>query len=695
MDINLPSELNALRPSTATGGDLLAQLRAAGTIEAEVIKVLNDNLLLRSRLGDILTRNTLNYKTGDRLLLRLDERAATPVLKSSPAEPRPVSIETRAYPEIARLLSPERPVLAKVLRIVAQQAEIRLAQTAVRLPPQVTSRPGDLLRLVRDDSRQQIEITPLQAKVIYKSLIKQLVPATRDNGRTSLVRLYELLARAGGETRARTAEAPESLRQKPSVAAPAASRSAALAARVTGDSAQTPEARARPAATPAPTPPMDRRIPNARTETAVPPESPKTQTSKPAARGAENPQPPARSVGGNAINRNPVSADAAPMPRAVEIRQPGASAVTRANTSAGPGDSGAPSGPERPSVHTAPTPRNQAQPPSAMPPKPPPATSPQPGQPQAAPVSTPRTGLAAATTGLPPQAGTPASPAPAQPLAGAPGSANPNPPAAASGSLFDHGLKATDGRGDPAPLLNSLARLLPRLTQFDAASLQRWFQAAKLVDASATQSAPSMDIMRILARLGDGDGFARELGNLLAAEARSRAEAESQPARVPPEAPGPQIREGLKLIEQSLAQNLLQRATIGLQQETQQPLAFNLALPLLEHNEIKPLYIDLAQRKRAQDQSDPCWDIRIRFEFSALGPVCCHIMLEGSAVAASFYSERAATRADIDAALPELRRQLTDAGFEAGEFHSFSGGFKLDQAPLTAALGEALIDIEV
>ena len=118
-------------------------------------------------------------------------------------------------------------------------------------------------------------------------------------------------------------------------------------------------------------------------------------------------------------------------------------------------------------------------------------------------------------------------------------------------------------------------------------------------------------------------------------------------------------------------------------------------MPLLEQNEIKPLYIDLAQRKRAQKQGDQCWDIRIRFEFSALGPVCCHIVLEGSAVAASFYSERAATRANIDAALPELRRQLIDAGFDAGEFHSFSGGFKIDQSPLAAAVGEALIDIEV
>ena len=88
MDINLPSELTNPRPSTAAGGDLLAQLRAAGTIEAEVIKVLKDSLLLSSRLGEILTRNTLNYKTGDRLYLRLDERRPPTVMTPEP-EPEP------------------------------------------------------------------------------------------------------------------------------------------------------------------------------------------------------------------------------------------------------------------------------------------------------------------------------------------------------------------------------------------------------------------------------------------------------------------------------------------------------------------------------------------------------------------------------------------------------------------------------
>ena len=96
MDINLPSDLIKPGPASASSGDLLAQLRAAGTIEAEVVKVLQDSLLLRSRLGDILTRNTLNYRAGDRINLRLDERGPAPVLKSSPAPAKPVAREAAA-----------------------------------------------------------------------------------------------------------------------------------------------------------------------------------------------------------------------------------------------------------------------------------------------------------------------------------------------------------------------------------------------------------------------------------------------------------------------------------------------------------------------------------------------------------------------------------------------------------------------
>ena len=70
-------------------------------------------------------------------------------------------------------------------------------------------------------------------------------------------------------------------------------------------------------------------------------------------------------------------------------------------------------------------------------------------------------------------------------------------------------------------------------------------------------------------------------------------------------------------------------------------------------------------------------------------------MLEGSAVAASFYSELATTRASIDGALPDLRQQLAQAGFNPGEFHSFSGKIGVDESPAVAAYNEALIDIEV
>ena len=93
MDIKSLSDSLTGRAPVSQNGDLLAQLKAAGTIEAEVIQVLQDKLLLSSRLGDILTSNSLNYKVGDQLNLRLGGSEQNPVLKASPRIPGPIILD--------------------------------------------------------------------------------------------------------------------------------------------------------------------------------------------------------------------------------------------------------------------------------------------------------------------------------------------------------------------------------------------------------------------------------------------------------------------------------------------------------------------------------------------------------------------------------------------------------------------------
>ena len=96
MDIKIPSEPSSVRAASVQVGDLLSQLRVAGTVEARVVKLLNENqLLLNTRLGQILTSSTLDYRAGDRIKLRLDESSGQAVLKASSVEIKPLKVRAK------------------------------------------------------------------------------------------------------------------------------------------------------------------------------------------------------------------------------------------------------------------------------------------------------------------------------------------------------------------------------------------------------------------------------------------------------------------------------------------------------------------------------------------------------------------------------------------------------------------------
>ena len=215
MDIKILSELLTGKPAVSQTGDLLAQLKAAGTIEAEVIKVLQGKLLLSSRFGEILTTNTLNYKPGDQINLRLSGDAQNPVLKASPRTPGPVILDSGQNPRLSRALPPGQPVLAVVSRITAQRIEIRLADQILTLPRQSGIVRNQLLSLQRNDVGRSIEITPLDRKLIYKGLLKQLVPDQPKSNSTSLVRLLNLVNKAVDAAQSNAAAAIDSSRQLP------------------------------------------------------------------------------------------------------------------------------------------------------------------------------------------------------------------------------------------------------------------------------------------------------------------------------------------------------------------------------------------------------------------------------------------------------------------------------------------------
>jgi hypothetical protein len=246
-------------------------------------------------------------------------------------------------------------------------------------------------------------------------------------------------------------------------------------------------------------------------------------------------------------------------------------------------------------------------------------------------------------------------------------------------------------------LLQILLQMVPKIPDLDAAQIKQWFEYSSLIRSPEAKpsSATPTDSLQTLKQLVGKEAFSRELDLTLQPRTTPTAD-DAPPAKtMPQELLLALLRDGMKLVEQALSQNLLQRASLGLQQETQQSPSLSFALPFLDQQAVKPLHIELEQRDQPQEEKEKSWDIRLSFELADLGPVACHIFLQGVAVAASFYCEKSQTRIRVEQALPELKQQLSVAGFSAGEMHSFPGKPGQPQTSKTTSYAESLIDIEV
>jgi hypothetical protein len=245
--------------------------------------------------------------------------------------------------------------------------------------------------------------------------------------------------------------------------------------------------------------------------------------------------------------------------------------------------------------------------------------------------------------------------------------------------------------------LQMLLQWVPRLAEMNVTQIKQWFEFANLIRRPKAKSdlTATIDPVRSFNKLISEASFSRELTETIQLKLKAAAGEDAPKAKtLPQDILRQTVRDGIKLVEQSLSQNLLQRASLGLQQETQQPLSLSLVLPFLEKQEVKPIQIDLSQRNESSQDDANGWDIRLSFEFEGLGPISCHLFLEGRAVAASFYSDQDQTRNRIDQALPELKQQLTSAGFTNCEFHSFPGAHANTPPPARTGYSESLIDIE-
>ena len=658
MDIKIPNETITGRPVATQFGDLLAQLRIAGTIEAEVVKQLQGKLLLNSRLGQILTTNSLSYRPGDRLDIRLVDSEQGPILKASPRRTGPVTLDSAQNPRLLRALPADRSMLAVVTRTAAQRTEIKLADQVLTLPRLVGVARNQLLSLRRIDAERSIEVTPADRKLIYRALLKQLVPSQAERQPTGLVKLLNLVSKAVTVPASKPLATPESvvkpgsetvIGKQPIPEARQTSSRMVTAPPLPAGKAQTASASGSEA--------IRTNAKVGATEASIQPASANKSSAGKTPPATNSPQVSALLRQINKTSKKSLTSASpvkALVQNSVSSAKPSQPGTTRTATDSAPianktGSTSSGAGQAAPATNTATASSSRSQPALAIP--------------SQAGVVAPQTAVSNASS--PP----------------ANSAATGNNPASAAPTV-----------------LQSLLLLVPGIADLDANRIKQWFEYAKLVRTADPRPGltPATEPLKVLKQLGDEHRFNNELTRALQTGTRSQAGEESPAAKPPPPENLLQlVREGIKLVEQSLSQNLLQRASLGMQQETQQPLSLSFALPFLDQQEIKPLQIELAQRDQPQQERDNGWDIRLSFEFSGLGLISCHLFLESSTVAASFYSEQEQTRHRIEQALPQLREQLTSAGFTPGDFHSFVGEPTQKNRLSANAYSESLIDIEV
>ena len=247
--------------------------------------------------------------------------------------------------------------------------------------------------------------------------------------------------------------------------------------------------------------------------------------------------------------------------------------------------------------------------------------------------------------------------------------------------------------------LSALLNALPQLAKLDKSTIQQWVRfivaTGQNRDAGPQMTANPYQLLKQMPK--SETAFIQQLLQLRLPTAQTL-QASTAEADVKPDLDGPLLAMGKeigKLVEQSLGQQLLQQTNLRLQQEQQLPIALNLTIPLTDQQKIQELRLKIRQRNREADAENQSWDIQLDFEFGLLGLISTHLLLDGNRLSASFWSDQAETQQKIDSNLSVFKQQLTRAGYDLGEFHSFAGKPPQESSRDTMALPESLLDIKV
>ncbi len=250
--------------------------------------------------------------------------------------------------------------------------------------------------------------------------------------------------------------------------------------------------------------------------------------------------------------------------------------------------------------------------------------------------------------------------------------------------------------------LQALLDAIPDLPKVDKAVLQQW--VSRLVLATGKTPVPGKPLPETGQLLQLLPKTESSMVKVLQQLVQQTVLQPSKPGMPPPTSDiRPQFDEQLqmlardivKLVDQSTGQQLLQHTSLRYQQELQQPMAFNLAIPMTSEHKTRELQLKIRQRQQTGEKHEQLWDIHFNFEFGLLGMISTHLQLNERTLSASFWSELSETQNKIENNLPEFRQQLVRVGLEPGVLHSFNGSppETAQSSPLT--MPEALLDIRV
>jgi len=247
-------------------------------------------------------------------------------------------------------------------------------------------------------------------------------------------------------------------------------------------------------------------------------------------------------------------------------------------------------------------------------------------------------------------------------------------------------------------LLHNLLTSIPTLSKLDKATLEHWVD--RLLTSESTQQPNRLSTQQILQQIPKTEASLMQLLQKITQQVTNQqngtnpvSTAEAKPTF---EEPLQLIaRDIIKLVEQSSNQQLLQQTSLRYQQELQQPLVLNLAIPVNEEQKTRELCLKIRQKHKGNEILKQCWDIHFDFEFGLLGLISTHLVLDENTLSASFWSELTDTQNKIDNGLDDFRRQLNRAGFELGQFYSFVGKPPLEDDDAIVPSSESLLDIKV